>query len=201
MHYIYTVRREITLKFRIPTSRMVPFSSEHVFSNVGMIDKYRFTGESMSQNRNFTAIILGLLLCTVVSVSVGGPRDVAGAEKNIQSGDSIFLSIDMGDNGIVAVPNPVRKISDNVVIMCRTRCTGTALLNIYDAVGHMVHSKTISLQQSDAVGYELRIPWDLRNSSKRIVGNGTYQGVVRIFDTENRLVARKKVNIGVACLQ
>ena len=126
-------------------------------------------------------------------------EQVVDAEKDIPPGNSIFrFQGNLGDDDIAAFPNPVRNMSDPVRIVCRTRCTGTALMNIYDAVGRMVHSVTKSLEEPEAMGHELFIPWDLRNNNQRLVGNGTYHCVVRIFDTENRLIERKKVNIGVA---
>lgn len=145
-----------------------------------------FTGVHMFpyllQKCRIVCIVFSLLSVTGLSVTFGE------------------LVVDVGDDGIVAMPNPVEKPFDQVRILCRTRCSGTALLNIYDAVGRLVHSVTKSLEDPEAIGYELLIPWDLRNNNERLVANGTYHCVVRIYDTENRLVARKKVNIGVACM-
>lgn len=146
--------------------------------------------------------IIAYLLLFGGSMAVYAETDGALDEKDSSLGDSIFLPVMLeagqGDNGIVAVPNPVKTTTDKVLLICRTRCMGTARVNIYDAVGQIVHSVSVSQQQPEAVGYIMRIPWDLRNRNRRLVGKGTYHGVVRIYDTEDRLIARKTVNIGVA---
>lgn len=116
--------------------------------------------------------------------------------------DSVFLPYEQagedGSRDFIVLPNPLRERNTNVVMMCRTRCVGNALVNVYDAVGTMLFKKVVRLQQPDAVGYKMCIPWDCRNENGRLVGNGTYLAVVRIFDTNNHLVARRTARIGIA---
>jgi hypothetical protein len=150
-----------------------------------------------------TLKVIACLLLFAGNMAVYAEADGASdTEKDSSFGDSIFLPVmlDAGqaDNGVIAVPNPVKSSTDKVALIWRTRCPGTALVTIYDAVGQTVHSVKASLQQPDAVGYITRVKWDLRNKNRRLVGKGTYHGVIRIFDMEDRLVARKTVNIGVA---
>ncbi|MBN1576695.1 MAG: hypothetical protein JW913_09100 [Chitinispirillaceae bacterium] len=125
--------------------------------------------------------------------------DIAEAPPSIDTASlSSGAAINQDEPDFIALPNPVRNRNEKVVLMCRTRCVGTALLNIYDAVGSVVFQKTIALQQPDAVGHKMCISWDCRNRKGRFVGNGTYLGVISLFDTENRPIARHKINIGVA---
>ena len=115
--------------------------------------------------------------------------------------DSIFIPVKSIQNregcDLVAVPNPVREHHEKMYIMCQTRCMGRALVNIYDATGSMVFETTADLQQPDAVGYKMCVPWDCRNRSGRKVGKGTYLAVVRIFDTEERMIARRQAHVGI----
>ncbi len=124
-----------------------------------------------------------------------------GPEKG-SPGDTVLLPIKAGAGqemqNFLALPNPVRNQNDKVMLRCRTRCDGTALVNIYDAVGSVVFQTVVQLQQPGAMEYKMCIPWNCRNRQGRVVGKGTYLAVVRIFDTEQRLVARSTVNIGVA---
>ena len=39
---------------------------------------------------------------------------------------------------VVAVPNPVRETDEKACIIWETRCTGRALVTIYDATGSLV---------------------------------------------------------------
>lgn len=130
-----------------------------------------------------------------------GGADIAAApsltdESSLSPGPG--APINQNELDFIALPNPVRNRNEKVVLMCRTRCVGIALLNIYDAVGSVVFQRTITLQKPDAVGHKICIPWDCRNRNGRFVGNGTYLGVISLFDTENRPIARHMVNIGIA---
>lgn len=126
----------------------------------------------------------------------GGGADISESSSSDDTTPATFVA--QTEPELIALPNPVRDRKDKVVLMCRTRCVGTALVNIYDAVGSIVFQKTVQLQQPDAVGYRMCVPWDCRNRNGRMVGNGTYVGIIRIFDTENRPLARHMVNIGIA---
>ena len=168
------------------------------------------------------ALIFYILLTLVMTLPLPGQlnKAVAGwsadvylklwadwwTEKALGEGkfthDTIFVPYEQNGEQIgqdfIALPNPLRERERHVLLMCRTRCVGNALVNIYDAVGTMLFRKVVKLQQPDAVGYKMCVPWDCRNQQGRQVGDGTYLAVVRIYDTGNRLVARRTTRIGVA---
>ena len=136
-------------------------------------------------------------------IGAGFPRAETKSGADVAAGlppggTAPATSVTQNEPDLIALPNPVRNRSDHVMLMCRTRCTGTAVVDIYDAAGSVVFHKAVGLQQPDAVGHRICIPWNCRNRNGRMVGNGTYLGVIGIFDTENRPFARHSVNIGVA---
>jgi hypothetical protein len=69
------------------------------------------------------------------------------------------------------------------------RMTGTIV--IYDALGNRVVNAALR-PQNDEFFYS----WNGTNRQNRVVGSGTYLGILSIFDEKNLLYTRK-VKIGV----
>lgn len=157
--------------------------------------------EAFIMMKQFNGIAIPAALLLFIGVEFSPAQMEGGVDVNGDSpSDNLTTatSVVPTEPDFIALPNPVHDRKEKVILMCRTRFVGTALINIYDAVGSIVFQKTVQLQQPDAVGYRMCVPWDCRNRNGRMVGNGTYLGVIRIFDLENRPIARHMVNIGIA---
>jgi hypothetical protein len=140
------------------------------------------------------------------SCSEGGQKDgnarpapVAAMASDLRPGQAPAAAAGMSSSSeLTALPNPVYNRNEKVLLTCKTRTAGTALVNIYDAAGSIVFETSVALRRTDAVGYTIRIPWDCTNRMGRCVGNGTYLAVIRIFDVDDKPVERHTVRIGIA---
>ena len=162
------------------------------------------------KNVLFSAVLLVLLAGIVIlfaDAGTAGQRKSVNTARYMQSEaekasaakpNPVSSFGNSATSDLTVSPNPVYNRNDKVILSCQTRYAGMAIINIYDAVGSLVFETTVALQRPDAVGYRVTVPWDCRNRMGRYVGNGTYLGVIRIFDSEQRPVARQTVHIGVA---
>jgi len=118
-------------------------------------------------------------------------EDDYGHKEEINQSKTIYVSFfSAGANGVLNRPNPFRAGKQNTLIEYNIKEPSNVTITIYDLFGQEVWHKSYAEGDPEGGSKVNQVPWDGRNLSGEVVGNGGY--ICRVWiEKEKRHMLRK----------